>query len=206
MANDYTTVGAVRALLGVDAPLDASYDALLTVLITQASRVIDLATGREPGAFAVEADSVRFFDGPGHAGLWIGELAAAPAEVAVAETGDLSSYTVWDAADYLPWPSNAAAEGRPYLRLDLAPYGSRSTWTTFRRGVRVTGPFGYASVGNTPAAIEQATAIQAVRAFKRAQQAYQDVGAIAELGQLRYVKALDPDVAVIVEHYRRIVV
>src|SRR5688572_19386558 len=127
-ANDYAALEDVKAELGVDAPLDGGYDALLTRIITQASRLVDHVTGREPGAYAVGEDSVRYFDGRTAAELWIGELAVAPTEVAVAETGDLTSYTVWAETDYLPWPYNAAMEGRPYLRLDVAPGGARVGW------------------------------------------------------------------------------
>jgi len=44
---------------------------------------------------------------------------------------------------------------------------------------------------------QQAALTQAVRAFKRGQQAFADAGANAELGQLVYVKRLDPDVEAI---------
>ena len=43
----------------------------------------------------------------------------------------------------------------------------------------------------------QAAVTQASRAFKRGQQAFADAGASAELGQLVYVKRLDPDVEAI---------
>lgn len=42
--------------------------------------------------------------------------------------------------------------------------------------------------------VQQATRIQAVRWFKRGQQAYQDVAAAIELGQLTYAQELDPDI------------
>jgi hypothetical protein len=48
--------------------------------------------------------------------------------------------------------------------------------------------------------------IQVVRWFKRSQQAFQDVGAIVELGQLRYVQRLDPDVQTIIQHLTRVAV
>lgn len=202
--NDYATVEDVKAELGVDTPLDDSYDGVLARIITQVSRLVDRVTGREPGAYAVEEDSVRYFDGRASTELWIGELATVPSEVAVAVMGDPTTYTVWDAADVVCWPYNAEAEGRPYLRLDIAPGSRHLSWLAGRRGIRITGRFGYSTV--VPGDIERAVIIQAVRSFKRAQQAYQDVGAISELGQLRYVKALDPDVQLIVDAYRRFTV
>jgi len=44
---------------------------------------------------------------------------------------------------------------------------------------------------------QQAAVTQASRAFKRGQQAFADAGASGELGQLMYVKRLDPDVEAI---------
>ena len=102
--NDYATVEDVKAELGVDTPLDDSYDGVLARIITQVSRLVDRVTGREPGAYAVEEDSVRYFDGRASTELWIGELAAAPSEVAVAVMGDPTTYTGWDAADVVCWP------------------------------------------------------------------------------------------------------
>ena len=53
-----------------------------------------------------------------------------------------------------------------------------------------------------PDEIKQATIIQAMRWFKRGQQAFSDTGAVLELGQLRYTQKLDPDVALILESPR----
>ena len=49
-----------------------------------------------------------------------------------------------------------------------------------------------------------ATIIQASRWFKRGQQAFQDTGAVVELGQLRYTQKLDPDVAALLGFLRRV--
>ena len=204
MANDYCTVAEIKSALP-DANWGSDYDTLLTALVTRASRAIDRFTGREPGAYYVDTDTTRYFDGSGLRELWVGELAAAPTSVAVTEAGDLDDYTAWASTDYLLWPYNVAAEGRPYLRLDVDQLnGTKSIWYKFPKSVKIIGKFGYST--STPDEVKQGTIIQAVRWFKRGQQAYQDVGAIFELGQLHYVKGLDPDVEQMVMHLRRLAV
>jgi hypothetical protein len=184
--------------LMVDVEWTGKYEPLLASLITRTSRLIDRLLGREPGAFAAGAATARLFDGSGRRELWVDEMAAAPTLVEVDETGDLS-YVAWAGTDYSVWPYNST----PYTRLDVDQMnGSKAAWYAFPRGVRVTARWGYSLA--VPDDVKQAVLIQTVRNFKRAQQAYQDVGAIMELGQLRYVQALDPDVAAIVEHYRRL--
>jgi len=51
--------------------------------------------------------------------------------------------------------------------------------------------------------IRMAATAQATRWFKRGQQAFQDTGAIAELGQMTYTQKLDPDIVTMLAHVRR---
>lgn len=211
--NDYTTVTEVKAMMP-DTSWSTSYDALLTTIITRASRAIDLFTGREPGAYSVNANTTRYYNGSGNRGLWIDELADVPSTVAVAETGVIDNvsgtggtYTAYAVTDYYLWPYNTVAERRPFLRLELDQFnGSKYSWHAFRRGIKITGKFGYSTTTSLPPEIVQTTIIQAARWFKRGQQAFQDTGAIVELGQLRYVKTLDPDVAEMIMHFRRVTI
>lgn len=187
-----------------DTDWTGKYEDLLGLLITRASRLVDRVTGREEGAYKVATATARTFDGSGCREQWLDEFAAAPTLVEVDETGDFT-YVTWAATDYLVWPYNAAAKGQPYLRLDVDQLnGDKSVWYRFPKSVRVTAKWGYST--DVPDDILQAVTIQVVRWFKRSQQAYQDLGAIVELGQLRYVQRLDPDVALILDHYRRVTI
>jgi hypothetical protein len=213
MANDYTTNTEIKAVMP-DTNWSTTYDALLTTIITRASRAIDLFTGREPGAFSVNANTTRYYDGSGNKILWVDELAELPSTVAVAETGVVDNasgtggtYTVYSTSDYFPWPYNALAERKPFLKLELDQLnGSKYSWYKFPRSVKITGKFGYTTTTSLPPEIVQTTIIQAIRWFKRGQQAYQDVGAIVELGQLRYVQALDPDIKEMIMHLRKVTI
>jgi len=208
MANDYVTLAELKGEFP-DTDWGSTYDVALTTSIMRASRAIDIFTHRGDGEFYASADTARYFDGWGGLELWIGELAAVPTTVAVAEGGDVDgaggtggTYTTWAATDYLVYPRNALAKGRPILRLDIdINNGTKAYWYPYPKSVKVTGKFGYAAV--PPEIVKKATAIQAMRYFKRAQQAYQDTGAIVELGQLTYTQKLDPDVAIMVEHLMR---
>jgi len=207
---DYVTLSEVKAAMP-DTQWTIAYDTILAAAITRASRDIDLFTQRGDNEFAASADATRYFDGSGNTDLWIGELAAVPTSVAVAEGGDVDSsagtggtYTTWAASDFLAWPYNAALRGRPFLRLDVDMLnGSKAHWFTYPKCVKIVGKFGYSTAAPEP--IKKATIIQAIRHFKRGQQAYMDTGAIVELGQLTYTQALDPEVANIVQHYTRYV-
>lgn len=190
--SDYCHLSDVKLQLP-DVTWGDDYDAILSTLVERASRAIDAHLKREPSAFAVSADSTRYFTGSGDAELWIGEMAAAPTSVAVAEAGVLTTYTAWAATDYICWPYNALLEGKPYLRLDIDSInGSKSEWCEYPKAIKIVGKFGFST--SAPAEIVEATIIQTVRWFKRGQQAFLDTGAIVELGQLKYTKKLDPDV------------
>lgn len=194
MAADYCTIQEIKDTL-VDTDLEDDYDDVLERMITDASSLIDSLLKREPGAFYVTADTTRYFSGSGTQ-LWIGELAAAPTTVSVAETGT-TTYTAWAATDYICWPWNALAEGMPYQRLDIDSYnGSQSSWYGYPKAVKIVGKFGFSAT--IPSEIKEAAIVQVIRWWKRAAQAYQDAGAIIELGQMRYVRKLDPDVETII--------
>lgn len=200
-AGDYTNIANVKALMP-DQVWSTKYDAIFSTLITRSSRLIDGLLQREPGAFAVVNNTTRYFDGSGSDKLYIGELASVPTVVSVAEsgivdgaTGTGGTYTVWAVRDYSVWPANRVQEGKPYLRLDIDPLnGSKAIWFKYPKSVKITGAFGFALASNIPPEIVGAAEIQTVRWWKRGQQAFQDAGTITELGQLRYVKKLDPDI------------
>lgn len=202
--SDYLTVDELKSRFPSNNFGDTQ-DAVLAAAIKTASRQIDTLLSRKPGAFAVSADTIRYFRGSGTSQLWIDELAALPTAVAVAESGQVDNasgsggtYTAWTANDYVCWPENALDEGMPFHRLDILLFNgltTKSMWYGYPRAVKITGRWGFST--SVPEEIKTATEIQAVRLWKRMQQGYSDVGAITELKQLRYVKDVDPMVSAI---------
>jgi hypothetical protein len=203
MPNDYATVAELKEALKDSGLSDTStYDGVLRATISRASRLIDAECKREAGAFYNATETTRYYTGSGSAQQRIDEITAAPSYVGLSETGGVATtdYTSISSSDYFLWPDNSA----PYRRIDFDVInGAYSTWYPYRRGVKVTAPFGYSAT--VPDLIKQAAIIQAGRWFKRGQQGFQDTGAIAELGQLRYTK-LDPDVMEIIAHFRKVTV
>lgn len=207
--NDYCTAAEVKAAMP-DGNWSTTYDVILASIATRASRAIDRFVMRAPGAFYVSADVTQYFNGNGTTKLRIGELAAAPTSVAVAETGIVDSsagtggsYTTYAATDYLLWPYNALNENEPYQRIDIDIYnGTRAMWYPFPKAVKIVGKFGYSAT--VPDDVKQCAIIQSARWFKRGQQAFQDTGAVVELGQLRYTQKLDPDIAALFGFLRRV--
>lgn len=207
--NDYASVSDLRAALPDAIPsTDTSYDALLTSLLTRASRLIDRETGRDPGAYAVSSsdETTRYYTGSGGGQQWVDELAAAPSAVKIAQGGGraASDYSTVASTDFDPWPYNAAGRREPYLRLDLDRLnGAYSVFPAFPFGVQVTGAWGYATTDKTPDEVVQATIMQAARWFGRGRQGYQDSAANPALGQMQYTQKLDPEVAEIIRGLRR---
>lgn len=199
-AADYCTLAEVKAVIP-SAGYGTAYDNLLTVLITRASRLIDNETNREAGAYATgTAGTARYFTGSGCADIWVDEMSSEPTTVEVDEVGD-HTYTTWAASDYMVWPYNRG----PYTKLEVDVLnGSKSVWYRFPKSVKITASWGYSV--DVPDDIKQATITQVVRYFQRGQQGFEDVGAMTEVGQLRYVKQIDPDVAVIVAGYKRTII
>jgi hypothetical protein len=203
-ANDYCTHADIEAA-NPDVTWGTTYDALGALLATRASRLIDRHAKVEPGFFSVSEDTTRWFAGTGGSSLWIGRLAAAPTTVSVALTGVVDgpagtggTYTAYAATDYQLWPANALLVGEPYQRIDAAG-STYTTWVAGEKTVKIVGKFGWSTT--TPTEVLQAAVIQATRWLQRGRQAYQDTGAVIELGQLTYTKALDPDVVVILDSF-----
>ena len=208
--NDYCTATEIKAA-APGTTWSSTYDTLLGTLATRASRVVDRDTGRQPGYFYVSTDVTRYFDGSGTRELKIGELAAAPTSVSVAETGIVDNaagtggtYTVWTTDDYVLWPYTSDSGYEPYTRLIIASETetTKAVWYAFKRAVKIVGKFGWAAA--IPDDIKQATIIEAMRMYKRGMQGYEDAGAIQELGQLRMVKAKDPEYMSLIAPYMRI--
>ncbi len=206
--NDYITATDIKNAMP-DTAWTTKYDDEFARLATSASREIDRITHRQPGAYAVSVDETRYFEGP-HQGryfrdrglfrgigenqeLEIGELADVPTSVSMTLDNPRGTYTAFTTSDYFVWPYNWQGEGIPISKLILDVYnGHYYGWYSWPQAVKVIGKFGFSTT--VPSDVQQATLIMAIRSFKRGQQGFQDTGAISELGQLRYVKELDPEV------------
>lgn len=209
MANVYLTLTEMKvALPNLTKTLeDGSQDALLTAIISRASRCIDLATFREPGAYYVGSDQSLFYNGPlvtavDPSKIYINDILSVTT-VETSANGDPTGFDTIDPDTYYLFPNNASFLGIPYQGIGLyTAFGVGGSWPTAVRSIQITGRFGYSTT--TPDIVKAAMIIQVGRWFKRAQLAYQDKVAFTDnASQFAYMNAVDRDVEMIVQHLRR---
>ncbi len=106
-------------------------------------------------------------------------------EVDETETG---VYVTWiKGTDFIVWPYN-----NDWLARLVIKTGATKIFSEGQQTLRITARWGGYRI--PPAVIRKAAIIMVAKAFKRGMQLYQDTGAIEELGQLKYVLAIDPEV------------
>lgn len=195
ITNGYATLSEIKSAIKIPSA-DTVDDAMLEIAIESASRAIDTYTGRN---FYSSGTATRYY---------------APTDNYVCETDDISSlvhiktmdstdlFTItWAATDYQLEPLNGIVDGiaTPYTRIRaigdylFEPLNGQAT-------VEVRAVFGYTSV---PIQIKQACLIQATRFFKRADSPL-GVAGFGDIGVVRLSSRLDPDVAQLIDGYRKV--
>jgi hypothetical protein len=186
----YATVAQLKTWIGIGDSVD---DALLADVLATASRQIETDTGR---FFYQTAAEVRTYTAKKY--LWV--LIDDCISLSLVETdadGDRTYETVWAATDYDLLPENAAADGWPYNVIEVAPAGRYTFPARLRKGLRLTGVWGWAAV---PEKIQQACLIKAAWLFKRKDSPLGVTGS-SDLGMMR-VGRWDPDYDRLLETYK----
>jgi hypothetical protein len=197
-APDYTTTEDLAAFVRIGDTLD---DSQLALAVSTASRAIDQACGRQFGRLTVAAP--RFYTARWEARrcrwtLHVDDLMDLTGLVVAYDTNDDQSYSA-TISPVVPLERNAAADGRPWTRLEVHP--SSAVQPCERDGaVRVTALWGWTAV---PAAVEQACLLQASRLLARRDSPFGVAGSPEVGSEVRLLSRLDPDVAVAVRPYRR---
>jgi len=188
MAVAYASVEDILASLPDSEYPSGTYGALIGRLINASSELVDSYTRRPIGAYKVQTDTVKLLSGNGKRELSIPELAFwPPQKVEVTPDGET----------WIEIPTNRMIP-RPFGETPVWQIMNPDVWQVGDRNIRITGKWGYSL--SPPEIVKQAVIIQTIRWLKRSQQAYQDVGAISDLGQQKYVQKLDPDISVILEN------
>ncbi len=211
--SDYCTLADIKQDLpegGISQTTD--YDAGISQMITDASRMIDNEIGKWPNYFQPSTDDeTRYYDGntweeTSRLGLYGRRIqiddCVSITSFSISEGGGVQSsdYTSWAQTDYYTEPYNNVALGIPirWIEIDYLN-GTKNSFYGYRKGVKVVGRFGWSSVA--PSTISRATKIQVIRWFMRSKQAFADGGANPATGQMTYVKKLDADVAELIKPY-----
>lgn len=184
---DYATLAEARTFLGISDAADTGTDSLISLALTTASRNIDAHCHRQ---FGLGASTTRYYAarartmGPGYIAD-IDDLSSASGLVVTSTPTDGTATTL---TDYVLWPRNALANGKPYeaITFDAAP-------TTDEHGLALaSSSFGWAAV---PSTVKVAALLQMARLVRRKDAPFGVAGS-PELGnELRLLDKLDPDVA-----------
>jgi hypothetical protein len=192
----YATLAQVKAALRITDSVD---DTLLEMARVSASDLIDGYTGR---TFTTSGTVTRVFAPADDYVLQTDDLAGTAVTITSSTGADGVFDVTWKTTDYQLEPLNGVSNGQavPFTRIRaIQDY----LWPTAggEATVRVRGVYGFPSI---PLVITQATVLQSSRIFTRLQSPL-GVAGFNELGVVRVTRALDPDVAALVEPYRRIV-
>jgi hypothetical protein len=192
----YATLAQVKAALRITDSVD---DTLLEMARVSASDLIDGYTGR---TFTTSGTVTRVFAPADDYVLQTDDIAGTALTITSSTGADGVFDVTWKTTDYQLEPLNGVSNGQevPFTRIRaIQDY----LWPTAggEATVRVRGVYGFPSI---PLVITQATVLQSSRIFTRLQSPL-GVAGFGEMGVVRVTRALDPDVAALVEPYRRIV-
>lgn len=201
----YATYEELKAEIQLN-DTDESNRGTIERLLASASAAIDRFCNRPDGFLSDDEASARIYPGSGQPYQLIDECTA----VTLVEVKDdiTDVYTAWVPADWIACTGDyhyPDFNSTPYTMIVCEVNGDYSVFTSGRYGLRrwmaptvqVTANWGYAT--SVPDQIKTATIMQSARWFKRLQGSMSDALASGELGQLLFLKELDPDIGLILK-------
>jgi hypothetical protein len=195
ITNGYATLAQVKAGLRITDSVD---DTLLEMAVESASRAIDSYCNRV--FYSTGTAVVRYYSPVDSYLCDIDDLVSLTSLFTNSDETQSSYNIQWTSEDRQLEPLNGLADGQPTPFTRIRAIGDYTFQTlNGEASVKVTGVFGYSAV---PIAITQATVIQASRIYKRLDS---PLGIISgELGTMRVGTRLDPDVAQLVDGFRKV--
>jgi len=188
ITNGYMTLAVYKEKAEITDPVD---DDRIEDYIEAASRIIDtICTDR---FYVTAANESRYFTATERDYLKLPLHIASVNTLKTDEDGDRTYEITWQTTDYDLMPFNAALDGQPYKWLETTPNGSYSFPVGIKKGVEISGKFGWSSC---PAQISEACWLIAHRLYKRKDTPL-GVSANVATGQLQmFVSEIksDPDV------------
>lgn len=195
ITNGYCTLAEIKEAERLNIAV-STYDTALEGVIEAVSRAIDLETSR---FFWVDTNDVtRYFTAHSDKYVLIGDWVSITT-LSTDNSGD-RSYTEWTVdTEYELWPYDANADGKPYMRVDVAPQGGKRFYTGISKSLKLVGKRGWPAV---PKPIKEACIIWAMRTYKRYATPL-GVSAMSALGEMSVkVPPPDPDVAHLLNPYK----
>lgn len=182
-APDYVTAPDLRAFLRIE---DNADDAQIALAISTASRAVDKHCGRQFGK--VDAPEVRTYTAVYNrrtcvTTVDVDDVQDITGAVVLHSNGTTLSSVTWG-------PANAVVKGKAYTRVEVATAGL----------LTIEALWGWTAV---PAAVKQATLLQASRLMARRDSPFGVAGSPSEGSEIRLLAKVDPDVATSLGSYRR---
>lgn len=191
-APDYVTEDELKSYLRIPTD-DEADDAEIGFAITAASRAVDAACNRQFGESAMA--ETRTYT------VWY-HRPSRRFRLTTDDLSDVDAVTVtvddveYDETEVEFWPPNAALNGQPYTAIVFP----ESAGPNVGVAATVEATFGWSAV---PAAVQQATLIQAARFFLRRNAPFGIAGSPEAGSEMRLLAKVDPDVAVVLGPYMR---
>lgn len=200
MSENYCSAAELQTRLWGDTVTPSSVDELVLEQVIQgASRWIEKFTGRRFYA----STETRYYTALFGNALEVDDLLSITT-LSTDEDGDRTYEITWASTDYDLMPLNATADAQPYTEIRTAPEGDYSFPAGLKKGVKVVGSFGYCTIASLPHDVREACLLQSERVYKRKDAPFGIAGP-SELGQLRLISELDPDVKAMLYPYVRLV-
>lgn len=204
ITNGYASLNEVKAAARITDSVD---DALLETATETASRMIDEYCERR---FFTNGTETRTYTPDSFYVLSIDDVAGTAITLKTSSNLDGVFDVTWTASDFQAEPTTRLASGVPWPVTQLRAVGDYlftppSAFTNpARNGVpdsaQVTAVFGFATA--VPTQVKHATIILALRQFKRYDSPTGLLG-VSDFGPIRVGSKMDPDVAMILNPYRR---
>lgn len=190
----YASTAQIKAALRIT---DAVDDTLINMAGSAASELIDGYCGR---SFGTVTSSTRYFAPTDLYVLQIDDLAGTAITIQSSSNADQTYDVTFAVKDYQLEPLNSISEGLafPFTRIRATDDYS---WSVFdgEATAKITGVWGWPAV---PASVSQAAVIQGSRIFTRLQSPL-GIAGFGDMGVVRVSRQLDPDVAQLVEPFRK---
>ena len=192
-APDYASVAELKSFLRIS---DADDDTELGYALTAASRAVDSRTNRQFGSVSPVETRLFTAQWSRRRQRWIVPIDDVQDTTGLAITVVSTSETI---TDYTLEPVNASAKGRPYEGI-VVSHTSAYNPTATKHDVSIDALWGWSSV---PAAVKQATLLQASRFHARRFSPYGIAGSPDTGSEMRLLARVDPDVSVALTPYVR---
>lgn len=191
----YATLAELKSSLGIT---DSTDDTPLQSCLDAADQLINNYVDTKVG-FGQTASQTRYYTATRYDFVLTDPIVSVSA--LATDIDGTGNYTqTWSATDYVLAPRNAALNVRPYTEIDVSPFSSAVlNFPTGYLEVKVTGVFGWPSV---PAAVKQASLIQAGAIWASRTAPFGAVGGEALGGVLRMSAALHPEARALLDAYR----